>query len=94
MKKLLFLNIVLLILLSCKENEKEITLKSTEFLELNEKFEIYNGSFLNLPEYSLKANYRPQFIGTYFTLLGGKKRYIQPFIDKDLYYIINNGFKA
>lgn len=47
MKKLLFLNIVLLILLSCKENEKEITLKSTEFLELNEKFEIYNGSIPN-----------------------------------------------
>ena len=68
--------------------------KYNKSLSVIPTFEIYNGSFLNLPEYSLKANYRPQFIGTYFTLLDGKKRYIQPFIDKDLYYIINNGFKA
>lgn len=54
-------------------------------------YEIYNGSFLNLPSYSQKANYRPQFMGCYFTLLDGKKRHIQPFIDKDLEYAIQHG---
>lgn len=57
-------------------------------------FEIYNGSFLNLPAYAQKANYRPQFIGCYFTLFEGNFRHIQPFIDKDLEYIINHGYEV
>lgn len=57
-------------------------------------YEINNGSFLNLPSYAKKANYRPQFMGTYFTLLDGKTRHIQPFIDKDLAYVIDNGMNV
>lgn len=56
-------------------------------------YEINNGSFLNLPAYSMKANYRPQLMGSYFILLDGKQRHIQPFIDKDLEYIIKGGYK-
>ena len=57
-------------------------------------YDIYNGSFLNAPEYAKKANYRPQFMGSYFIILDGKKRHIQPIVDTDLKYIINGGFDA
>lgn len=56
-------------------------------------YDIYNGSFLNIPEYAKKQNYRPQTLGCYFILLDGKKRNIQPFIDSDLKYLIENGLK-
>ena len=54
-------------------------------------YEINNGSFLNISGYGKRANYRPQWIGTYFTVLDGKKRHIQPFIDTDLKYAIDRG---
>lgn len=66
--------------------------KYTKSVSIVPTYEINNGSFLNLCGYSKRANYRPLWIGTYFTLLDGRKRHIQPFIDKDLEYAISNGF--
>ena len=54
-------------------------------------YDIYNGSFLNIPEYAKKQNYRPQTLGCYFIMLDGKKRKIIPFVDSDLKYLIDNG---
>ena len=79
--------------LSCEQKLIFEWNKYTKKVSVIPTYEIYNGSFLNLPAYAKKANYRPQFMGCYFTLLGGKQRYIQPFIDKDLEYIINNGYR-
>lgn len=56
--------------------------------------DIWNGSFLNLPNYSKKANYRPQFMGTYFVRLDGNKRDMTIFEDDKLHDIIKNGYKG
>lgn len=68
--------------------------KYNKSIKVISTYDIYNGSFLNSPDYAKKANYRPQFMGSYFILLDGKKRHIQPIVDTDLKYIINNGFTA
>jgi hypothetical protein len=65
--------------------------KYTKSVTVVPTYEINNGSFLNLAGYAKRANYRPQWIGTYFTVLDGKKRHIQPFIDTDLKYAIDSG---
>lgn len=57
-------------------------------------YDIYNGSFLNVPAYGMKSGYRPQFMGTFFTELDGTKRRIQPWLDNDLYHAISNGYKV
>lgn len=56
-------------------------------------YEIYNGSFLKLPDYALKSGYRPQFIGTYFIELSGKERNISVWEDNKLYQAIQGGYK-
>lgn len=65
--------------------------KYTKTVVVVPTYEINNGSFLNMSGYSKRANYRPQWLGTYFTVLDGKKRHIQPFIDTDLKYAIDSG---
>ena len=56
--------------------------------------DIWNGSFINLPNYSMKANYRPQYMGTYFVRLDGNKRDMTIFEDDKLYNIIKCGYKG
>lgn len=65
--------------------------KYTKSVGVVPTYEINNGSFLNICGYSKRANYRPLWIGTYFTVLDGKKRHIQPFIDTDFKYAIDSG---
>lgn len=57
-------------------------------------YEIYNGSFLNIPSYGMKGGYRPQFIGTYFIELSGKDRNITVWEDSKLYQAIKGGYKV
>lgn len=55
-------------------------------------YDVWNGSFINIPEYSKKANYRPTFMGSYCFRLSGKKRDIQIFEDVQLHHLVDNGY--
>jgi hypothetical protein len=68
--------------------------KTAKTISLVPTYEIYNGSFLNLPDYGMKAGYRPQFMGTYFIELSGKDRNISIWEDNKLYMAIKGGYKV
>lgn len=68
--------------------------KTAKTISLVPTYEIYNGSFLNLPDYAMKAGYRPQFMGTYFIELSGKERNISIWEDNKLYLAIRGGYKV
>ena len=68
--------------------------KTAKTISLVPTYEIYNGSFLNLPDYAIKAGYRPQFMGTYFIELSGKERNIYIWEDSKLYMAIKGGYKV
>lgn len=68
--------------------------KTAKTISLVPTYEIYNGSFLNIPDYAMKAGYRPQFMGTYFIELSGKERNISVWEDNKLYQAIKGGYKV
>ena len=68
--------------------------KTAKTISLVPTYEIYNASFLNLPDYGMKAGYRPQFMGTYFIELSGKDRNISIWEDNKLYMAIKGGYKV
>lgn len=68
--------------------------KTAKTISLVPTYEIYNGSFLNIPDYAMKAGYRPQFMGTYFVELSGKERNISVWEDNKLYMAIKGGYKV
>ena len=67
--------------------------KYAKTVSLIPTYEIYNGSFLNLPDYAIKSGYRPLFIGTYFIELSGIDRNITVWEDSKLYQAIKGGYK-
>lgn len=67
--------------------------KTAKTVSLIPIYEIYNGSFLNLPDYAMKAGYRPQFMGTHFIELSGIEKNINIWEDSKLFQAIKGGYK-
>lgn len=62
---------------------------------VKECWEICNGSFQMYPNYSKQAGYRPSLPGFFITEMSGQKnnRGIIPFLDHQLYELVERGYK-